>query len=131
MPQPVAPESESVPAAPLPRPRSGIGRRFGVVAGEILILVGIWLALDYVFGIVYDWRLVAAVGGVIVLGGIVPERLGPLATGLGLLGVAALEFFYYGNLPLAALLGVAAAFYILSGVGRLRSRSSRRAPRAQ
>jgi hypothetical protein len=119
-------QSPSAPAPSHPsRPasRSGLARRAGIIAIELAVLVGIWFVLKTWLQITFDLKLVAAIAVVIVLSGIVPERISQVASGIGMFALAALAYFYYGQLPLAAVLGIFGVFSLAAGLPRMQAGS--------
>jgi len=70
-----------------------------------------------------DEVLVGAIALVIIAGAVVPPRVGRWVGGVGMLGLAALAFFYYGS-PLIA--GLLAVFGVVSlATGAMEARAAR------
>lgn len=66
------------------------------------------------------WVLVAAFAGVIVVSTFVPERISGVVSGMGSLGLAALAYFYYGQVLVGALLGVVGVVSLIGGMKRMK-----------
>lgn len=98
--------------------RSSFARRLPMVLGELAVLGAAWWFMKL------DPPLVGAIAGVIVLSVLVPERYDSLVTGVGMLGLASLVYFYYGARPLAAVLGVFALVMLATGIPKARGRAS-------
>lgn len=92
--------------------------RLPMVLGELAVLGAAWWFLKL------DPPLAGAIAGVIVLSVLVPERYDSLVTGVGMLGLAALVYFYYGSRPLAAVMGVVALVMLATGIPKARGRAS-------
>lgn len=107
------------PANPaVPPARTSFAGRLPLVLGELAVLGAAWWFLKL------DPPLVGALAGVIALSVLVPERFDSLVTGVGMLGLAALVYFYYGARPLAAVLGVFALVMLATGIPKARGRTS-------
>jgi hypothetical protein len=83
--------------------------RFAVI--ELMVLAAAWYFLKL------DPPLVGALAVVFIVSAVVPGRWGIVASGVGMLGVAALVEFYYGFRPLAIVLVI---FGLLSFAGLFR-----------
>ncbi len=90
--------------------------RLGIAAIE-LVLVGVaWFVLKL------DDLLAGAIAAVIVVATVVPGRLGTAASGLGMIGLAALVHFHYHNRPLAIVLLVFGVVTLTGVTGKLGGR---------
>ncbi len=99
-------------------PREPIAEKLGMVAIELAILGAAWWYLGL------HTYLVGSIAGVIITAGLVPRRFASLLSGVGLLGVAALVYFYFGAPQLAGLMAVAAVVIAILGLLRLKSARS-------
>mgnify|MGYP001466629370 CR=1 FL=1 len=93
--------------------------KLGLVLFELALVGALW----------WYFKFVPALGftlvGAVLLSGLAPERFARLASGLALLGVAAL-FYFYGYRQLAMILG--GFGLILAIIGATSLASGRRAP---
>ena len=72
------------------------------------------------------WVLVASFAALIVIAGLAPHRWSGLLTGLGMLGVAAVAHFYYGQDRIAILLAIIGLVFLALGIPRLLNPASSR-----
>ncbi len=99
------------------RPTSAVPwwrRRLPLIALQLALLAAVWWILKI------DATIVAAIGAAIVISGAVPERYEGLVSGLGMLGLAALVYFYYGQRPLALVLLIFGVLRGVAGMAELR-----------
>lgn len=100
-----------------PAPRSDFGSRFGLIAIELAIIGVLWY-MGFVPHVI-----AAGLAVIIVVSGIVPERWGPLVTGvLMLVGAAAIYLTYggSGDRRLAAAIAILGVLFTIYGVVRAR-----------
>lgn len=92
----------------------GLGTRLGLTVIELAVLGAAWwyLKLDNV--------MAGAIAAVIVISNVLPPRWGNLASGIGMLGLAALAQVHYRQTPVALVLGVFGAVTLLSWFTSLR-----------
>jgi hypothetical protein len=93
-----------------------IGTKERVVS--LVVQLGILGLAWWLLGL--HWVLVAAFAGVIIVSTLVPERISGVVSGLGSLGLAALAYFYYGQVLVAALLAVLGVISLIGGLKRLK-----------
>ena len=92
-------------------------RRLTTLAVELAIVGAAW----WYFGLVLPVGL--ALCGAVILSGVVPPRYESLASGAGLLGIAALAYFGYHQEKLAAVLGVIGVLMLIRGGLSLKRRA--------
>ncbi len=83
-----------------------------IISLGVVALIWYFLRLDPLF--------TGALAFVVVLGTLLPGAASSLAWGAGLLGLASLAYFYFGSAqtPLAAVLGVVGAGYLVMGIAQ-------------
>lgn len=91
-----------------------VGSRVGTIAVELAIVGAAW----WYFGL--KWPVGAALCAAIVVSGVVPARFESLAYGAGLLGIASLAYFGYGQERLAIVLAVEGVLMLARGALTLR-----------
>lgn len=77
-----------------------ISRRLGVIALELALLGAVWSILKL------DEVLALAIAAVIVAAGLLPAAWSGIASGVGMLALAALAWLYYGAAPVALVLAI-------------------------